>query len=68
MGCERFLSLKMVNSGNFPGGPVVKTILPMQGGVSLISDQGAKIPYAIWPKKKKVNSECLFSLFPCNSL
>ena len=53
MGCERFLSLKMVNSGNFPGDPVVKTILPTQGGVSSISDQGAKIPYAIRAKKKK---------------
>ena len=32
---------------NFPGGPVIKTELPMQG-CNLIPDQGTKIPCALW--------------------
>ena len=28
--------------GDFPGGPVAKTLLPMQGGLGSVSDQGTR--------------------------
>ena len=37
---------------DFPGGPVVKTALLLQGGMGSISGWGTKIPRAVWPKKK----------------
>ena len=43
---------------DFPGGPVVKTALPLQGGTGSISGRGTKILHAIrcGKKKKKVCS------------
>ena len=38
---------------DFPGGPVVKTPPFNAGCVDLIPGLGAKIPHALWPKKKK---------------
>ena len=38
---------------DFPGGPVVKISPSDAGGIGLIPDQGAKIPHASQPKKKK---------------
>ena len=37
---------------DFPGGPVVKTLLSNAGGVGSMPGQGAKIPLASWPKKQ----------------
>ena len=37
---------------HFPGSPVVKTSDSSVGVVGLIPGQGAKIPCALWPKKK----------------
>ena len=44
-----------VMGGEFPGGPVVKTLCFHFRG--LISGWGTKIPQAMWPKKKKVMEE-----------
>ena len=41
--------------GDFPGGPVVKTLPSNAGGMDLIPGWGAKIPHASQPKKKKKN-------------
>ena len=38
---------------NSPGGPVVETSASGAGGSDLIPGQGAKIPQALRPKKKK---------------
>ena len=43
--------------GDFPSGPVVKTLPSNAGGVGLIPGWGAKIPHALWPKKSKHNTE-----------
>ena len=42
-------------SRDFPGHPEVKTSLSNIGGKGLIPGQGAKISYALWPKKTKQN-------------
>ena len=39
--------------GNFPGCPVVKTALPVQGVACSIPGQGIKIPHALWYGQKK---------------
>ena len=38
--------------GDFPGGPVVKTQLPLQGGKGSIPGCGTKIPRAMCPINK----------------
>ena len=38
---------------DFPGGPVVKTLLPMKRGMGSIPGQGTKIPHTAQQKKKK---------------
>ena len=38
--------------GDFPGGPVVKTLSSDAGGTGPIPGWGAKIPHASWPKKQ----------------
>ena len=40
------------SSRDFPSGPVVETLPSNPGGAGLIPGQGAKIPYASWPKIK----------------
>ena len=50
------LKIKSINnysSWDFPGSPVVKTLLSNVGDVGSIPWQGAKIPYASWPKPPK---------------
>ena len=42
--CVEIFNKKM---GDFPGGPVVKTLLSNAGGVGSISGQGAKIPHTL---------------------
>ena len=39
--------------GDFPSGPVVKTLPSDEVGVSLISGRGGKIPHASQPKNPK---------------
>ena len=39
--------------GDFPSGPVVRTLPSNAEGADLIPSWGAKIPYALWQKKKK---------------
>ena len=41
--------------GDFPGGPVVKTLPSSGEGVGLIPGRGARIPFASWPKNQKCN-------------
>ena len=43
-------------TGDFPGGPVVKTSPSKAGGVYSIPGRGAKIPNASWPKKHKTEA------------
>ena len=47
--CVEIFNKKM---GDFPGGPVVKTLLSNAGGVGSMPGQGAKIPLASWTKKQ----------------
>ena len=42
---------------DFPGGPVVKILLPMQV-MGLIPDWGTKIPYATWYIQGKKGKKC----------
>ena len=40
----------------FPGSPVIKTLLPMPGGMGLILGEGSKVPHAAWhSQNKKLN-------------
>ena len=48
-----YVSNKNLESRDFPGGPVVKTLCSMAGGMGLIRGRGTKIPRATRPKKKK---------------
>ena len=43
--------------GDFPGGPVVKTLPSNAGGAGLIPGQGAKIPHALWPKHQNIKQK-----------
>ena len=45
--------IKNGRSGDFPGGPVVKTSPSNAGGTGLIPGQGGKIPHTSRPKKPK---------------
>ena len=42
-------------SSDFPAGPVVKTMFPVQGCVALIAGGGNKIPLAVSPSNKNNN-------------
>ena len=48
---------KIDASGDFPGGPVVKTLPSYAGGMGSIPCQGAKILYGSWPKIQKVKQK-----------
>ena len=48
---------KIEASGDFPGGPVVKTLPSNAGGMGSSPCQGAKILYASWPKNQKVKQK-----------
>ena len=45
-----------MDSGDFPGGPVVKALPSNAGVTGLISGQGIKIPHAIQVAKKQVQT------------
>lgn len=48
----RWLPTVKFRMRDFPGGPVDKDYLPMQG-VQVQSRLGAKIPHALWPQKNQ---------------
>lgn len=48
------------NNSDFPGGPVVNSVLPLQGGMVSIPGWGAKIPYTAQYGQK--NKRIFFSL------
>ena len=54
-----------VISGDFPGGPVVKTQSFTAADLGSIPGQGTKIPQTLWCRKKKKNSchMCLFVFY-----
>ena len=52
--CVEIFNKKM---GDFPGGPVVKTLLSNAVGVGLITGQGATIPHASWPKIQNIKQK-----------
>ena len=43
--------------GDFPGGPVVKTLPSNAGGMDSIPDWGAKIPHALQPKNQHIKQK-----------
>ena len=43
--------------GDFPGGPVVKTLPSNAGDEGSILGQGDKIPYASWPKNQNIKQK-----------
>ena len=43
--------------GDFPGGPVVKTLPSNAGGAGSIPGQGAKIPHTLWPKNQNIKQK-----------
>ena len=43
--------------GDFPGGPVVKTLPSNAGGVGSIPGRGAKIPHASWPENQNIKQK-----------
>ena len=49
------IALLKIKSGDFPGGPVVKTLPSSVRGVGSIPGQhmGAKIPCALWPNRQR---------------
>ena len=46
----------MFSLGDFPGGPVVKTLPSNAGGVGSIPGQGAKIPHVSWSKNQSIKN------------
>jgi len=49
--------LYKVGFGDFPGGPVVKTLPSKAGGLSSIPDPVAKTPLASEPKRQKIKQK-----------
>ena len=52
-------------SGDFPGGPIVRTFR-CSGGVGLIPSREAKIPHALQPKKPKTQKKQYCKIFNKN--
>ena len=59
MVCELYLKVifKEQKKGDFPGGPVVKTLPSNAGGAGLIPGWGAKIPDASQPKNQTIKQK-----------
>ena len=55
--------LKDTKYWDFPGGSEVKTLPSSAGGVGSIPGQGAKFPYAFWPKSQDVKQRKYWSKF-----
>ena len=49
--------LREMVEGDFPGGPVVKTLSSNAGGIGSIPGQGAKITHASWPKDQDIKQK-----------
>ena len=49
--------------GDFPGGPVVKTLPSNAGSAGLIPGQGVKIPHASRPKNQNINNRSNIETF-----
>ena len=49
----------MLSTGDFPGGPVVKTLPSNAGGEGSIPGWGAKIPHASWPESQNIKKEAI---------
>ena len=45
--------------GDLPGGLVLEALPPNAGGTGSLPGQGAKIPYALWPKRPNQKSETI---------
>ena len=43
--------------GNFPGGPVIKTLPSNARGMGLNPGWRAKIPHALWPKNQNIKQK-----------
>ena len=48
---------KVMEKGDFPGGPVVKTLPSKAGGAGSILGQGTKIPHALGPKNQNIKQK-----------
>jgi len=46
-----------MRKGDFPGGPLVKTLPSNAGGVGSIPGHAAKVPYALWPKNQNIKQK-----------
>ena len=44
-------------SGDFPGGPAIKTLPSNAGSVGSILGQGTKIPQALWSKNQNIKQK-----------
>ena len=42
---------------DFPGSPVVKTLLSNTGGAGSISGWGARMPHGLWPKDQNIKQK-----------
>ena len=51
--------LKYKTNGDFPGGPVVKTLPSNAGGTGSIPVWGAKIPHAFWPRNQNIKTKAI---------
>lgn len=51
-----------------PGSPVVKTLSSHAGGAGSISDGGAKIPHAFWPKNENIKQNQYHNKFTMKKL
>ena len=51
---EHKLFLVSIIWGNFPGGPVIKTLPSNVRGMGLNPGWRAKIPHALWPKNQNI--------------
>ena len=49
--------LREMVEGDFPGGPVVKTLSSNAGGIGSIPGQGAKVTHASWPKDQDIKQK-----------
>ena len=49
-----------MRKGDFPGGPLVKTLPSNAGGVGSVPGQGTKIPHASSPKNQNIITGAIF--------
>ena len=54
---QRKISIKVKDSGEFSGSPLVETSSSNAGGLGSIPGQGVKIPHSSWPKKQNIKQK-----------